>query len=167
MSFETQRPVGEEYGPHVVGNPRDEVNRRTSGSRALSPSGTRTMAGEVRLTPKQQRFILEYPTDGNAAAAARRAGYSAKTAKEQGYELLTKPHIFEAVQQVIQRHLEQLDLGLERIIQEAARVGISDIGDLFDADGHVIPTHQLPHDIRKAISSIKVQHIPSGVRPIC
>ena len=37
-------------------------------------------------------------------------------------------------------------------------MGISDIGELFDADGHIIPTHLLPPDIRKAISSIKVQH---------
>lgn len=41
------------------------------------------------LTPKQQAFVREYLIDLNAAQAAVRAGYSAKTAKEQGARLLT------------------------------------------------------------------------------
>ncbi len=39
--------------------------------------------------PKRQRFVEEYVVDGNATAAARRAGYSARTAKQQGSRLLT------------------------------------------------------------------------------
>ena len=58
----------------------------------------------------------------------------------------------------VEQHLADLNLDLARIIREAARVGISDIKDLFTADGHIIPTHLLPHDIRKAVSAIKVLH---------
>jgi phage terminase small subunit len=46
-----------------------------------------------RFTPKQIRFCNEYIRDCNATAAAVRAGYSKKTAKEIGHENLTKPHI--------------------------------------------------------------------------
>jgi len=42
------------------------------------------------LTAKQQRFIDEYPVDLNATQAARRAGYSPKTAFVIGYENLKK-----------------------------------------------------------------------------
>ena len=49
------------------------------------------------MTPKQQRFVQEYQIDCNATAAAKRAGYSAKAVKEQGYENLTKPHIKNAI----------------------------------------------------------------------
>lgn len=45
------------------------------------------------LTPKQQAFCDYYIETGNAAEAARRAGYSAKTANVVGYENLTKPYI--------------------------------------------------------------------------
>ena len=48
------------------------------------------MAGR---TAKQQRFIDEYPKDLNATEAAKRAGYSAKTARSIGQENLTKPDI--------------------------------------------------------------------------
>ena len=112
----------------------------------------------AELTGGQQRFALEYAKDGNGAAAARRAGYSAKGAKQQASHLLTIPNVQAAVSAAVEKHFADLNLDLARIIREAARVGIADIGDLFDADGHIIPTHLLPHDIRKAVSSIKVLH---------
>lgn len=46
-----------------------------------------------RLTLKQKKFADYYIETGNATEAAIRAGYSEKTAKEMGYENLTKPHI--------------------------------------------------------------------------
>jgi hypothetical protein len=45
------------------------------------------MANET-LTNKQQRFCEEYVIDWNATRAPIAAGYSKKTAKEQGYQLL-------------------------------------------------------------------------------
>lgn len=46
-----------------------------------------------KLNPKQEAFCHEYLIDSNATAASIRAGYSKRTAKEIGYEHLTKPHI--------------------------------------------------------------------------
>jgi phage terminase small subunit len=64
----------------------------------------------------------------NGAAAAREAGYSERTAKEQGYENLTKPHLKQAIDRKRQEmsensedrrqkwisHLEHLALTAER-----------------------------------------------------
>ena len=47
----------------------------------------------AELTKKQKRFVQEYLIDLNATAAARRAGYSEKTARCIGNENLTKPAI--------------------------------------------------------------------------
>ena len=49
------------------------------------------------MTPKQKRFIELY--SGNAAEAARLAGYSEKTAYSIGQELLNKPEIMERIQE--------------------------------------------------------------------
>lgn len=51
------------------------------------------------LTTKQQRFIEEYVIDFNATRAAINAGYSEKTARSIGCELLTKPDIRSAIKQ--------------------------------------------------------------------
>ena len=51
----------------------------------------------MNLTPKQERFVAEYLIDLNASAAARRAGYSERTADAIGRENLGKPTIAAAI----------------------------------------------------------------------
>lgn len=58
-----------------------------------------------KLTEKQKRFIDYYIETGNATEAARRAGYSEKTAAETGYENLRKPNI----KNYIDKRLKQLE----------------------------------------------------------
>ncbi len=53
----------------------------------------------LALTPKQHRFVAEYLVDANAAGAARRAGYSPKTASAIGAENLTKPAVAAAIRE--------------------------------------------------------------------
>lgn len=45
------------------------------------------------LSPKQLRFIEEYLLDGNVTAAAKRAGYSPKSARVVGQETLRNPAV--------------------------------------------------------------------------
>jgi len=51
----------------------------------------------ANLTAKQQRFCDEYLVDLNATQAAIRAGYSKKTANEQGSRLLTNVSVKEYI----------------------------------------------------------------------
>lgn len=50
------------------------------------------------LNIKQLRFVDEYCISHSAADSARKAGYSVKTARSIGHELLTKPDIQSAIQ---------------------------------------------------------------------
>ena len=56
------------------------------------------------LTDKQKAFVVEYLVDKNGAAAAERAGYSAKTAKQEAYKLLHDDRIRAAIDQVLDLH---------------------------------------------------------------
>ena len=49
------------------------------------------------MTPKQSKFVDEYLIDLNASAAARRAGYSERTAEWIGPRLVTKSHVAAAI----------------------------------------------------------------------
>ena len=51
----------------------------------------------MKLTPKQKDFCEYYLQTGNAAEAARKAGYSEKTARVIGPENLSKPAISEYI----------------------------------------------------------------------
>jgi len=78
------------------------------------------------LTPKQERFALEWLVDFNATQAAIRAGYSPRTANEQGAALLAKPSIHALVQRKRQQLMHRTELTAERIIEEYRRIALAD-----------------------------------------
>lgn len=61
----------------------------------------------MSLTPKQQRFVDEYLIDLNATKAAERAGYSKKTANEQGARLLANVSVAEKIQERMKARSEK------------------------------------------------------------
>lgn len=84
------------------------------------------------MTPKQELFVKEYLKDLNATQAAIRAGYSEKTARVQASDLLTKLDIQEAIQTARQRVATKLDITHEKICEELALIGFSDMGDFVE-----------------------------------
>jgi phage terminase small subunit len=72
----------------------------------------------VKLTAKQQAFIKEYLIDLNSTQAAIRAGYSEATAKEIGYENLTKPHIKGAIDEAMNKRAEKLEITAEYVLSK-------------------------------------------------
>jgi len=50
------------------------------------------------LPPKQQIFAEEYLKDLNGTGAAKRAGYSEKSARDIAHELMEKPEVRETIQ---------------------------------------------------------------------
>lgn len=87
------------------------------------------MAG--KLTPKQQAFVREYLVDLNASAAARRAGYSAKTADRTGHENLKKPEIATAIAEAQEARSRRTQVTADRVVEELAKVGFSNLLDFF------------------------------------
>ena len=106
-------------------------------------------------TPKQKRFIEEYPIDFNATAASIRAGYSKKSASSIGYENLRKPEIQAAIKAHIEKIANKADITVERILKELARIGFSDPRDLFDEDGGLLPVDQWSDEVAASVSSMK------------
>jgi phage terminase small subunit len=84
---------------------------------------------EYSLTPKQRRFIDEYMIDPNATQAAIRAGYSKKTAKEIGCQLLTKLNIQEEIKRRQADLAAKFRITQEKIVAELAKLGFSNMGD--------------------------------------
>ena len=72
----------------------------------------------MSLNPKQIKFVQEYLIDMNATAAAKRAGYSEKTAYSQGQRLLKKDEIKEELEKARQRHEIQTDISKKKILEK-------------------------------------------------
>ncbi len=70
-----------------------------------------------KLTPKRARFVEEYLIDLNATQAAIRAGYSAKTANEQGAQLLAKLSIRQAVAEAQAVRSKRTEITQDEVVQ--------------------------------------------------
>jgi len=79
-------------------------------------------------TNKQKVFIEEYLQCWNAAEAARRAGYSEKTARFIGANLLTKINI----QDEIQARLAEKQMSADEALTLLADMARGDLGEFMD-----------------------------------
>ena len=117
------------------------------------------------LNPKQTKFVLEYLKDLNATQAAIRAGYSVRTAGSQAHDLLKKPEIADAIGAKHNRSLAKLDISVERILQERARLAFFDPRKLLDNTGRPLPLQDLDDDTAAAIAGLKVSDKYEPVSP--
>lgn len=112
------------------------------------------------LTPKQERFVAEYLINADATAAAIKAGYSAKTAAQQGYQLLHNTSVIAKLSAKQQKLAEKSETTAERVIDELVMLAFYDPADLatvLNEDGDEVAIRgpqdikRLPLRIRKAI----------------
>lgn len=86
------------------------------------------------LTPKQRKFIVEYLKDNNATQAAIRAGYSTKSARLIGQQLLAKPILAQEI-------ANQQKASLSRTIGTADDV-LRTMWDLATVDGNELTQYR-------------------------
>lgn len=81
----------------------------------------------AKLTERQKRFCDEYMIDLNATKAAMRAGYSEKTANEQGARLLANVSVREQLDRLLGERREQTKLQQYRVLRELSQIGFANV----------------------------------------
>lgn len=112
--------------------------------------------GKPHLTPKQQKFVLEYIVDNNGAAAARRAGYSEKTANAMAARLLAKVNIQQEISKAVARQEIRTEITADRVLEELARIAFLDVRKLYDDAGNLKKLSELSPDVAAALAELKV-----------
>ena len=107
----------------------------------------------AKLTDKQQRFVDEYLIDLNATQAAIRAGYSVRTANEQGTQNLAKLSIQDAISKKMAERSKRTGVNQDRVVLELAKVAFAKMTDIVDSKGR-IKEDASPDDLA-CIESIK------------
>lgn len=112
-----------------------------------------------KLTPKQRLFVHEYLVDLNATQAAKRAGYSKKTAYVQGPRLLEHVGIKKAVKAARERRENKAIMTREEILEELSLVGRADIKNYFTIEegGEIRAKtfNEMPPGASRALESIE------------
>ncbi|KEZ17181.1 Terminase small subunit [Sphingobium yanoikuyae] len=115
------------------------------------------------MTPKQQRFVDEYLIDLNATQAAIRAGYSAKTANEQGARLLANVSVRNAVSEAKAKRSKETGIDAAWVLSRLAAEAFADLADLYDENGRVKPVKDWPLVWRQGlVAGIEVETIGEG-----
>lgn len=78
------------------------------------------------LNARQRQFAQEFIVDLNASAAARRAGYSVKTAGSIGFDLLKKPEIEALIAEGMRARQSRTEVTQDRVVKELARIAFGD-----------------------------------------
>jgi phage terminase small subunit len=81
------------------------------------------------LDPKRRRFVEEFRISLNATEAALKAGYSQKTARQQGSRLLTFVDIQDALAEVQAEDAMRCRIEADRIIGELATLAFINMDD--------------------------------------
>ena len=98
---------------------RDPETGLHSGKRRPLPAKfprTAHNTGDLKMNAKQQCFVREYLVDFNATAAAKRAGYSPRTADRSGLRLLGNVGIQAALQDAIEARAKRAELDADFVL---------------------------------------------------
>lgn len=120
---------------------------------------------DLKLTPKQKRFVAEYLIDLNATAAYKRAGYAGKgnSAEVAACVLLSNVKVAKAVQDAIKLRSERTEITQDRVLQEYAKLAFLDPRRFYNENGGLIPVPQLPADVAAALAGMEVVVERDGV----
>lgn len=124
--------------------------------RTPTPKPAKKTAGKGKaapvngLTPKQAQFVAEYLVDLNATQAATRAGYSARTANEQGARLLANVSVRSALDEAMKERGERTKITADDVLREITRLAMFDPADLTEVKSPE-DIKALPEDVRRAI----------------
>lgn len=114
---------------------------------------------EKRLTEKQEAFCQSYLIDFNGARAARDAGYSVDSAKEEASRLLTNANIQNRINELRLQMGKAFNVTRERIAQELARIGFLDIRKCFDENGVLKQPAEWSDDEAAGISGLETEQL--------
>ncbi|MEA4896140.1 MAG: terminase small subunit [Oscillospiraceae bacterium] len=112
-----------------------------------------------KLNDRQKRFADEYLIDFNATEAAKRAGYSEKTAYSMGSENLKKPEILAYIEKRKKARINRTQITQDKVIVELAKIAFADGTDFATVGKRnrvmLTPTEDLPMEKRAAVASVK------------
>lgn len=109
-----------------------------------------------QLNRRQRLFVVEYLRDLNALKAAERAGYSTRTSKSAGEQLLRQPQVRAAVDAALAERAKRLQLSADDVLVELAIIGRSDVRwFVVDDNGRLALAEGAPDHAWRAVQSVK------------
>lgn len=126
---------------------------------------------KTAISDKHRLFAMHYALTENAEASALKAGFSAATARKVAYKWIGQnrqesfyPELFNLVEEIrntqLKPKLEQkFNVTADRVLNELARIGFSDIRTFYNDDNSLKNVKDLDDDAAAIVSSIEVDEL--------
>lgn len=109
------------------------------------------------VAERRKIFVEAYLANGhNASQAAIAAGTGGKQPRAEGWKLLQDPAVKRLLAERAKQVAKLAEMNTASWAVELRAVAFSNVGDLFDAEGKLIPLTRLPRHVQAALSSVKV-----------
>jgi phage terminase small subunit len=114
---------------------------------------------EIPITEKEALFCNYYLSDANrnATEAAKLAGYSKSTARQQGSRMLSKVDIQLYLKEQSAPLMEALGITQERILRRLRDLAFTDLSDLTDDNWNLLPKSEIHKDFHAALNSVEIE----------
>lgn len=89
---------------------------------------------KAKLTSKQKKFALEFLISGNITDAAKKAGYSERSARQIGSLNLTKPNVVEYMNEILGKTKSEEVATTEEVLKFLTSVMRGDVAEQFGLD---------------------------------
>ena len=101
------------------------------------------------LTVHHQKFVDAYMEMRVATQAAVAAGYNSN----RGTDLLARPDVQAEINRRLAKIRKEVEITEANLAREMALIAFVDPGDMFDADGCLLPLCRMPGHMRRAVAS--------------
>lgn len=116
----------------------------------------------AKLTDKQELFAREFIKDLNATQAVIRAGFSAKSARNQAYRLMTNDDILNRISELKADRNEQVGVDAAYVLRRLTEIDQMDVLDILLANGELKPIKDWPKVWRTTLSGMDVVEMASA-----
>jgi phage terminase small subunit len=114
----------------------------------------------ARLSEKQERFCQQWCVDFHGTNSAIRAGYPARSASVTAAKLLVNGKIKARIAEIRANASAKTGVSLERTLDQLGAMAYADPAEMYHpVTGDMLPVHEMPENIRRAIISIEVDEI--------
>lgn len=109
------------------------------------------------LTPRQIAFAINYAGSGNATDAAKRAGYSEKSAAVQGCLLLKLPKVAALVEEERAARWKRMQMSGDEVLARLATIARPDIRKVFGPKGEILSPDQYDDETAMQVASFEAR----------
>jgi len=111
-------------------------------------------------------FAQEYLANGRDATAAYVKTYpkchTRNLANRKACTLLSDPIVRKIINEKLEEQRERTQITADKILQELLLIARSDISLAYNEDGTLKPIHEIPEEVRRAISGIETLEVLMG-----